>query len=92
MSHSSLEFPIRKTRGISPLVQITLIVLLFLATVGLCYIEFIHGDKAFGKYPFVMSLFLAAIYEELFFRGILFKYLKKNYSLILAIIYSSVVF
>lgn len=86
------NFPIKKTRGLSPLVQIALIVVLFLATVGFCYIEFIHGEKAFGRYPFVITVFLAAIYEELFFRGILFSYLKKHYSVILAIVYSSIVF
>lgn len=85
-------FPIKSYKHFSVEMQITVVVILFVATVLLVYSQYQITRLWFGIYPISITLFLAPIYEELIFRWILFTWIKKDHGWIQWLIWSSLVF
>lgn len=85
-------FTFVKVFGISPLVQLRLIVFLYLATIVRCYFEWTQTGFVFLHYPLVVTLFLAPLYEEIIFRGYLQPLLIKRSGLVSGIVQTSIMF
>ena len=76
-----------------PTAQIIIISFLFFVTIFQQLKEYKQTGKTWGgKYPLKTSTFFVPIYEEVLFRGIIFVGLLGTYSLVLAIIISSLLF
>jgi membrane protease YdiL (CAAX protease family) len=85
-------FVFAKVFGMSPLAQLRILVFLYLATIAWCYFEWTQTGVVFWHYPFVLTLFLAPLYEEIIFRGYLQPFLIKYSWVISGILQSSLIF
>lgn len=77
---------------LSPGIQISLIILLFLGTLYVQRQEYEKTGKTYGRYPWRISTFLSSTYEEIIFRGLVLYGLSQFISIIWAIIVSSILF
>lgn len=73
--------------------QILTICVLFTVTILIQYKEYKTTGKTWGgRYPLKTSSFFVAIYEEVIFRGVILVGLMNMYSLVTAVIVSSLLF
>lgn len=78
---------------LTPLIQIVLICILFIITVLIQYREYKRTGKVWGgHYPLKASSFFAAIYEEVLFRGFILFGLMTVFTILQAVIISSLLF
>ncbi len=86
-------FTFKQIGFLNPAMQIILICLLFIVTILLQFKEWKTTGKVWnGKFPLRTSSFFASIYEEIIFRGFIFVGLMTMYSVLMAIIVSSLLF
>jgi len=86
------NFPIIEYKHCSKELQVALICVLYVARVLVVYAWYLWNGYGFQIYPITITLFIAPIYEELFFRGVIFSQCKKHYSLRVSIVVSSAIF
>lgn len=84
-------FQLKELLRITPIVQITIITILYVLTTIGCYFEASTTGKMYG-YPIGVSMLFVPIYEELIFRGILLKVFESRYGILKAIILTSTLF
>ena len=86
-------FRFKKVWFLSPFIQILIMAILFISIVILGKLCIIKTGLLFGRPDsFYLETLFAPIYEEIIFRGIIFGLLLKHYSLVKAIIFSSILF
>lgn len=78
--------------GVTPLAQIRIIVLLYLATIAWSYFERTHTWKVFLHYPLVVTIFLAPLYEEIIFRGYIQRAMVRYFWITSGIVQTSIMF
>lgn len=81
----------RNIGPVTPLMQAVAIATLYLCTVLLGYIDYLETGLMFG-YPLSISILFVPIYEEVIFRGIIFRYLEEKSTLLKAIVATSILF
>jgi membrane protease YdiL (CAAX protease family) len=83
----------KKVAFLTPFVQISIMILIFIAIAVLSKLSIIKTGLLFGKpNSFYKETLFAPIYEELIFRGVIFGLLLKNYSLVKSIIFTGLLF
>jgi len=83
----------KKVWILTPIAQITLMVLFFISIAILGKFCIIKTGLLFGKpNSFYLETLFAPIYEEIIFRGILLGLFMKQYSLIKSIVFTSILF
>lgn len=85
-------FQFKKIWKISPFGQISLVIILFLATVFHGSIVYKETGLTQWGFPLNPFIYFAPFYEEIIFRGFIFGTLLKNTSPKKAIVYSSILF
>lgn len=85
-------FEFKKTWGLTPFVQVAIIVFVFILTVSHGYIEFQKTGLTQWGFPVSGFIYFAPIYEEIIFRGFILMALLKYTNVNKAIIYSSLLF
>jgi membrane protease YdiL (CAAX protease family) len=77
----------------TPFVQVSILILFFVAIAILGKMCVVKTGLLFGKPTFFyLAVLFAPVYEEIIFRGSIFGFLVKHFSLPRAIIYSSLLF
>jgi len=93
MDNTNEYLKFKKVWILTPFVQISILILFFLAIAILGKMCLVKTGLLFGK-PlfFYLAVLFAPVYEEIIFRGFIFGLLAKHISLVKAIIYSSLLF
>jgi membrane protease YdiL (CAAX protease family) len=84
-------FQFKKIGPFSQGVQIILVTLLYLGTIGGYWLQVQKTGKMDGYEPGVSIMFVA-FYEEFLFRGVMLKFFEKHYGKLRAIIFTSFLF
>lgn len=82
---------LRRVGFLSPVIQVTLVTLLYVLTTLVAYWEYRSKGTMFG-YPLSISILFVPIYEEIIFRGLILKGAEKQMNWPMAILVTSVLF
>ena len=85
-------FEFKKVWGLTPFVQVAIIVIVFILTVFHGYIEFQKTGLTQWGYPVDGFIYFSPIYEEIIFRGFILMALLRYTGVKRAIVYSSLLF
>ncbi|TSC59185.1 MAG: Abortive infection protein [Candidatus Peregrinibacteria bacterium Greene0416_19] len=81
----------RRAWSLSPVTQVVAIVILYLLSIVVGYVE-LHTKGTFFGYPLSISILFVPIYEEIIFRGFILEALAKRYSPVASVLLSSLLF
>lgn len=84
-------FKLRRTFGISPHIQLLLIVILYLITVFVSNQEYLKTGSVNG-FPLGFNILFAPLYEEILFRGLLLRGIEIKFGRIYSVIFCSFCF